>query len=80
MTAYQFNIVWEMQLTVDDAIDEDEAWTIAYSKIPDLFNKNRGSLMVDLVNDDYQDQWGLFDTDPEDEDITVISLNDGEYL
>lgn len=80
MTVYKFNITWETQLEVDDAIDEDEAWTIAYSRLPDLFNKSKGSLSVDIVSDDYKDEWGLFDTDPEDEDITIISLNDDEYL
>ena len=80
MATFRFNIQWDAEIEVE-AIDEDEAYEIVYGgAILDAYGKNKGSLNVELLDDSESSQWGLFDTDPEDEDITVISLNDEEYL
>jgi hypothetical protein len=81
MSIFKFNIQWTHEIEVE-AIDEDEAFEIVYGGvILDDYGKGKGYLSVELeVDDSATTEWGLFDTDPEEEDITYLSLNDAEYL
>lgn len=80
MATFKFNIQWDAEIEVE-AIDEDEAYDILYGGvILDAYGKGKGSLNVDLVEDIGKSEWGLFDTDPEEELITYLAINDDEYL
>lgn len=80
MTIYKFSISWDAEIEIDDALDEDEAWDMAYAKVEETFRKHKGSVTVELVPDEETTNWGLFDTDPEEQDITFISLDEADYL
>jgi hypothetical protein len=82
MATFKFDVQWTAEIQVE-ALDEDEAYEIIYGGVVlDAYGKGKGTLTVDLINDeDYgKPEWGLFDTDPEDEDITYLALHDEEYL
>lgn len=80
MATFKFDVHWTAEIEVE-ALDEDEAYEIIYGgAILDAYGKNKGSLSVDLVEDIEKSEWGLFDTDPEEEPITYLALNDEDYL
>jgi hypothetical protein len=80
MTIFKFKVQWDIEVDID-AIDEDEAYEIIYGDVLlDAYGRGKGSLSVDLVEDIEKSEWGLFDTDPEEEPITYLALNDEDYL
>ena len=80
MATFKFNIQWDAEIEIE-ALDEDEAYDTLYSGvIQDAYAKGKGSLSVDLVEDIERSEWGLFDTDPEEEPITYLALTDEDYL
>lgn len=80
MPIFKFNVQWDAQIEVD-AFDEDEAYDLLYGGlILTAQERGKGSLNVDLVEDIEKSEWGLFDTDPEEQDITYIALHDEEYF
>lgn len=81
MNRYTFNVTWEHEIMVD-ADTEDEAWAEVYLSYPDHFGKGKGSVAVELMLDqsDEQDLWGKFDTDPEEPHIAELVLDDDNYF
>jgi hypothetical protein len=80
MATFKFKVQWDIEVDID-AIDEDEAYEIIYGDVLlDAYGRGKGSLSVDLVEDIEKSEWGLFDTDPEEEPITYLALNDEDYL
>lgn len=80
MATFKFIVQWDAEIEID-AFDEDEAYDILYGGvILDAYGKGKGSLTVDLIEDKVKSEWGLFDTDPEEEDITYLALSDETYL
>jgi hypothetical protein len=80
MATFKFKVQWDIEVDID-AIDEDEAYEIIYGDVLlDAYGRGKGSLTVDLVEDIEKSEWGLFDTDPEEEPITYLALNDEDYL
>lgn len=80
MATFKFNIQWDAEIEVE-ALDEDEAYDILYGGVlHDAYAKGKGSLNVDLVEETQRSEWGLFDTDPEEEDITYLAISDDIYL
>lgn len=78
MSVYRFNVAWTHLLEVE-ASSEEEAWEYAHDEALHAFSKSKGDLHIDLDegNDSSdEDEWGLFDKDPEDEDITFIALDE----
>jgi hypothetical protein len=81
MATFNFEVQWVADISVE-AIDEDEAFELIYAgTIIDHFGKGKGELTVELSTTPLErSEWGLFDTDPEDPDITHLGINDAEYL
>lgn len=80
MATFKFKVQWDIEVDIE-AIDEDEAYEIIYGDVLlDAYGRGKGSLTVDLVEDIEKSEWGLFDTDPEEEPITYLALNDEDYL
>ena len=80
MAIFKFIVQWDAEIEVE-ALDEDEAYDTLYGGvILDAYGKGKGSLTVDLIEEAERSEWGLFDTDPEEEDITYLALNDETYL
>ena len=72
---YSFNIIWEAVVTVD-AESEDEAWTLVHEAVDTAWGKSYGDKSIELLADpDHEEEWGLFDRDPEDDPITNLAVD-----
>ena len=80
MSVYRFNVTWDAEIEVSDALDEDEAWDMAYAKIEETFQKYKNRVLVEPILEEDQATWGLFDEDPEEQTVTYINLDDVDYL
>lgn len=77
---YSFNITWEATVSVD-AESEDEAWSFVHDAIDSAWAKSAGHKDITLVDDsDHEEEWGLFDRDPEEEDITNLATDYGDLF
>ena len=75
MSEHAFKVNWEVTVIVD-AETEDEAWEHVHDAIDHAWGKAYGHKTVDLVEDEpYEEEWGLFDQDPEESDAFNDYLN-----
>ena len=79
MSQYTFNITWEVTLTVD-AESEEEAWDFVHDAIDLAWSKGAGHKDIQPVEDDEEDEWSLFDRDPEDTNITELAVDYGDLI
>ena len=80
MSVYRFNVTWDAEIEISDALDEDEAWDMAYAKIEETFQRHKNRVVVEPILEEHEAQWGLFDEDPEEQQPAFISLDDVDYL
>lgn len=80
MSSYRFNVTWDAEIEISDALDEDEAWDLAYAKIEETFQRYKNRVVVEPILEEPEAQWGLFDEDPEEQQPAFISLDDIDYL
>lgn len=63
---YAFNVTWEVTVSVD-AETEEEAWEQVQDAVDTAWGKSYGDKHIELLEDaETEDDWGLFDTDPEE--------------
>ena len=80
MSQHTFKVNWEVTVIVD-AETEEEAWENVHDAIDHAWGKSLGHKSVDLVEDDQyeEEEWELFDRDPEGEGITFQPLDDLDF-
>lgn len=80
MSKYTFHIEWTTELEID-APSEEEAWDSVHDSVVDAFGKSKGDLRIDIAGDkSTHGEWDDFDTDPEQEDITNLAVDNDYYL
>lgn len=78
--SHTFNVTWEVTVVVD-AESEEEAWDYVHDAIDHAWSKSAGNKTIDLVDEpEEDDQWGRFDTDPDEESITNLAVDHSDLF
>lgn len=75
MSTYRFRIAWEVETSVN-ALTEDEAWDAIHDEINGDISAllNRAEVNIYITDSPDVDEWGRFDQDPEDGDMTEMVI------